>query len=290
MKPWPKALLRTADTALKQGIVSVAAILMLLNLGCTFRQSENLRAASFTPHAGRRIGRVDAGTFLQSRVALLVSSDRDPASKWLAGDPHVPAGSDLGCAAAIDGRGYFLTAAHCLTHRFVYLILFDSRTTRALRARVVWQGHSRKGQSDLAILHVRRMLDHTLDWADGVHTDEPVMAVGLSWTDKPNRNLRGFEWMGGRILRSSKLKGEEGDFNVGTDVPLQPGDSGGPLVDAEGRLIGINVQGTPPLVHKVLPGWMFPMIAERPNRAWLRETIGNDVARRPSEVAGQFGP
>lgn len=272
-------------TTFKHGLVPVVAILMLLTAGCAFRQSETIRASSFTPHASRRIGQADAGTFIQSRVALLISSDQNPANKWLARDPLVPGGSSFGCAAAIDQRGYFLTAAHCVTHKFVYLILYDSWTTWALHARVVWQGNLRKGQPDLAILQVQRTLDHTFDWADEVNKDEPVMAVGLAWTNHPSRDLRGFELMGGKILDSSKLKAKEGDFNVATDVPLQPGDSGGPLVNSDGQLIGINVQGTPPFVNLLLPERIFPMLAERPNRKWLQKTIEEDVASHSIKTA-----
>jgi S1-C subfamily serine protease len=272
---------------MKRCLVPVAAILMLLNAGCAFQQSESTRASSFDPHAGRRIGEVDAETFLRSRVALLVSSDENPTNKWMAGDLHLPDGSNLGCAVAVDRRGYLLTAAHCLKHKFVYLILHDAQTTRALRARVVWPGSSRKGQPDLAILHVRRTLDHTFDWADEVHKDERVMAVGLSWTNQPGRALRGFELMGGRILDCSKLEEEEANLNVATDVPLQPGDSGGPLVDSEGHLVGINVQGTPPFVHAILPKRIFPMLTACPSRKWVEETIEEDVAKRPIETAGQ---
>ncbi len=261
---------------------------MLLNAGCQFRQSEATRAGSFAPYVGRPIGQVDAATYLESRVALLVSSEHDVATKWRAGDWHVPVGSGMGCATAVDSRGYYLTAGHCVGPKFIYLIIYDSysRNGWALRARVVWQGESKKGQPDLAILHVQRTLDHTFDWADGVPKDGTVMAVGLAWTNRPSRNLRGLELMGGRILDDRKLKGKEGDSNVATDVPLQPGDSGGPLLDSEAHLIGINVAGTPPAVHVLLPKRFFPMLATRPNRKWLQETIEADVASHPDETAG----
>ena len=265
----------------------ILAFVLLLNASCAYRQSESIRTSSFKAYAGRLIGQADIETFLQSRVALLISSDQNPTNKWAAGDMHAPADSNYGCAAMIDRRGYFLTAAHCLKHKFIYLILNDSKTTWALRASVIWRGDTQKRQPDLAILHVHRMLDYAFDWSDEVHKDESVMAIGLLWTNEPSRDLRGFELMSGRILDFNMLGGESGDFSVATDVPLQPGDSGGPLVDGEGRLIGINVQGTPPFVHRILPKRMFPMIAERPNQKWLQETIEEDVARRPVETAGK---
>jgi S1-C subfamily serine protease len=270
----------------------ILAFVLLLNVGCQYRQSETIRASSFHEHIGRRIGQVDIEIFLRSRVAYLISSDQNLTNKSGAGGMQIMDDSNYGCAAMIDRRGYFLTAAHCLRHRYVYLVFHESQTTRTFLARVVWQGDSKKGQPDLAILHVKRMLDHTFDWAAGVHQADPVIAVGLSWTNKPSLNLLvlKLDLMGGRILDFNKLKDEAGDFNVATNVPLQSGDSGGPLVDAEGRLIGINVQGTPPLVHRLLPKRMFPMLAERPNQKWLMETIEEDAARQPHEATKEFSP
>jgi len=262
---------------LKQSALLVLPILGLLTSGCAFRQSESTRAASFRPHVDGKLGEVDIATYLQSRVAMLISSSQNPTNLWAAGDMRVPGGSNLGCAVAIDGRGYFLTAAHCLKHEFVYLLLNESQTTRALRARVVWQGSRRAGQPDLAVLHVRRPLTHTFDWADEVRSAEPAMAVGLSWSKK---ELRGFILLGGKILGCQEAVGEVGRLRIANDVPLQSGDSGGPLVDAEGRLIGINTEATPPFVHWLLPSQVLPMVAERPNPKWLAELIQDDVARQ----------
>jgi putative serine protease PepD len=180
----------------------------------------------------------------------------------------------------VDGRGYFLTAAHGVAHKFVYLFIFDSSNTYRLRARIVWQGNARKGGPDFAILHVAGTIGFTFDLADEVRKDEPVMAVGLSWTKQPGRNLRGYELMGGRVLNFSSQKGEAGGFMVTTDVPIQPGDSGGPLVDAEGRLVGINVQVTSKFTHLMFPERKVPSLSVSPNRKWLREIIEADVASR----------
>jgi S1-C subfamily serine protease len=262
--------------------VKVLPILGLLISGCAFRQSESTRAASFRPHADGKLGEVEIETYLQSRVAMLISSGQNPTNLWAAGEMRVPGGGNLGCAVAIDGRGYFLTAAHCLKHEFVYLLLNEAQTTWALRARVVWQGNRRKGQPDLAVLHVRRPLKHTFDWADEIRVDESAMAVGLSWAKK---ELRGFTLLGGKVLGCRESVGEEGRRLIANDVPLQSGDSGGPLVDAEGRLIGINTEATPPFVHWLLPSQVLPMVAERPNPKWLGELIQDDVVRQKTGLA-----
>jgi S1-C subfamily serine protease len=263
---------------LRGWIALIATAVLLLNAGCSsYRQNEATRTKSFKPHTNQRIGSVDAGTFLQSRVTLLFASDQHPVQEHIDGITKIPAGSSFGCAVAIDRRGYFLTASHCLAHETSYLLFYSEGSAHAMRARIVWHGDRRKGQPDLAILHVPLALSHTFDWADEIRKNEPAIAVGLSWT---NEDLQGFALLGGKILDYEEIKSPESDMKVANDLPLQSGDSGGPLVDTEGRLIGINVQGTPPIVHVILPKSVFPMITERPNREWVRKTIEEDVARR----------
>jgi S1-C subfamily serine protease len=261
---------------LRRSIILVLPILVLLSSGCAFRQSESVRVASFRPYAGRQIGQTDIETYLRSRVACLVSSDQDLTNRWAVGDMSTPEGAGVGCAVAIDSRGYFLTAAHCLDRRFVYLVGYEPPKTIWVRpGRVVWQGKWREGQPDIAVLHVRRPVTHTFDWADEVGNDEPVMAVGLSRSDE---GFRGLAFLGGKKLGSEA--GSFGSVRFAHDVPLQPGDSGGPLVDVNGRLIGINTQGTPPIVHRLLPDRVFPMVAEHPDQKWLIQTIETDVSMR----------
>lgn len=275
----------TVHAALKPWLVPVVVIWMLLNAGCAFQQSEATRSKSFAPHLGQHFGGVDARTFLKTRVALLVSCARNPTNNGVTGDLHLPNGSNVGCAVAVDCRGYFLTAAHCITHKFIHLVVYDDKAVPVLRARVVWLGDSQKGQPDLAILHVQRALDNTFDWVDEVKKDEPVIAFGLAWTNTPSRIPGGFELMGGKILDLTRLNSKECDFNVATDVPLQPGDSGGPLIDTKGHLLGINVEGTPPIVHAILPERVFPTLTLHPRHAWLQNIIEEDVAKHPVEAS-----
>lgn len=162
-------------------------------------------------------------------------------------------------------------------------MLFNSNGLRVLRARVVWQTAQRSGQPDLAVLHIPRHLDHTFAWGDEVRNGEPVLAVGLAWTNAPGKRLRGFALMAGKVLDQKQVDGVAGFRILATDVPLQSGDSGGPLVNEDGRLIGINVRGTPPLIHKVMPAGVLPMVAHLPSENEIRQLIEEDFASRCSE-------
>jgi S1-C subfamily serine protease len=209
---------------------------------------------------------------------MVVSCDQILTNQPAGGNLRLPAGSGFGCAAAIDPRGYFLTASHCLTRKEAYLIVYSSNMVRAVRARVVWQGKTKHEQPDVGILHIPLELTHTFAWAPDIATDEPVMAVGLAWTNRPDRELRGFALLAGRVLGHRESKRDIAYSCIENDIPLQSGDSGGPLVDLEGRLLGVNVRATPPLVHKVLSDRFFPTVAHRPNQAFLRQLIEEDVS------------
>jgi S1-C subfamily serine protease len=255
----------------------MAAVLICLISGCAFQQSQITRTISFRPYVGQHIGEVEFETFLRSRVACIATCEQSAlTNKWKDGVFWFPDDVNVGCAAMIDPRGYFLTAAHCLVHKNVYLIFRNPKTAQGMPARIVWRGNVKAGEPDLAILRVEQPLNNAFNWADEVRNNEPVIAVGLGWTNKPFRQIRHFDLMAGQVLNVSKSESAIGGSKVSHDVPLQSGDSGGPLVDANGRLIGINVEGTPRQVHWVLPKRMFPAKTERPDQKWLQEIIEQD--------------
>lgn len=229
---------------------------------------------------GRRIG-----TFLSTRTAWLVQTHYSLTNTQSGKASLGVYGS--GCAAAIDHRGYFLTAAHCLTTNRVYLILFDSQTNTSdvLRPTVVWRGDTSKGGPDLALLHVDTTLDHVFDWSNGdFDPGDPVMAVGLArgakWGD-----FYGLAFLGGKVLGCRKLSGDGGESSVAVDVPIQPGDSGGPLLDPRGRLIGVTTTGFHPVVQLFLTESLFPNRVQRPDRKWLSDLIEHDAAIRAKSAS-----
>lgn len=244
--------------------------------GCAFRQKESVRVGSFQSHAGQTIGGVAIESYLASRTAALTASDRLTDQGMETG--VIPEGAYFGCAAAIDPRGYYLTAAHNLRSDTIYLLQFENgRKVRALRARVVWRGDREPVPRDLAILHVHRALDRTFDWAEIPAQHSAVLAVGLSWQDL---TLRGFQFMGGHLSGPPPNKLAETHPLIATDIPLQSGDSGGPLLDTKGRLIGINVRAAPPLARLILPRKITDSYAESPRPERLAEIIEKDHAAR----------
>ncbi len=183
----------------------------------------------------------------------------------------------FGCAAAVDRRGYFLTAAHCVDDEPVYLILTKpGQPPRGWQARVVWRGDWKHGKSDLALIHVPEGLDHVFDWAEMSLQKAPVLAVGLS---RSGDRFQGPECLGGNLLPPRKRTSEAPTSIIRHDIPLQSGDSGGPLVDTKGHLLGINSEITVPLSHLLFPeSASIECLAERPDREWLTNLIEQDAA------------
>lgn len=257
-------------------LLLVCLLALGLGPGCAFRQKESLRVGSFQPHAGHAIDGVALESYLASRTAALTASDRLTDRDMQAG--VIPEGAYFGCAAAIDPRGYYLTAAHNLRSDILYLLQFESgRKVRALHAHVVWRGDQAPDGQDLAILHVSRPLAHTFAWADIPEANAAVLAVGLRWQDD---TLRSFQSMGGHLAGPPPDKLAETHRLIATDIPLQSGDSGGPLLDTDGRLLGINVRAAPPLARLILPRQITDSYAEYPRPEQLAAIIEKDHVTR----------
>lgn len=285
------SLLSARKTRSSFVVLALAAVALGLS-GCVsrqFLQDPEVRARSFTPHSDRYIGFTNVRDYLAPRVALLATGEGLPPPEWRSGTMIIR--GYMSCAAAIDRRGYFLTAEHCVDDGAVYLIRAEpGAPPRARRARVVWQGNRKEGGPDLAILHIPETLGYVFEWADDVAENDPVMAVGLDRTPKV---IKGPAWLGGKILKLGRSEGDEGNPTVLHDVPLQRGDSGGPLLNEKARLIGINVEGRLGLFRSLLPNARASEgVAERPDRKWVEELIEKDAANPPpaaSEEVFVFG-
>jgi len=144
-------------------------------------------------------------------------------------------------AVAIDRRGYFMTAYHCVEKGRKPIIVYrQNGKQRMATPRVV----AELRKLDLAILAVDAPLSAAFEWAaPGSFTrGETLLSGGADKGDFAGDMLSVRQrCLGGVLTKTSPVSG---GFAVEHNVPIRPGDSGGPTLDVEGRLVGINSRGT----------------------------------------------
>ncbi len=265
-------------------------VFCFFSTGCVHYSPPARRDASFSPYAGAKVGQVGLREYLLARSALLfegvevsvTASGTNSGLHWSKGTL-----TGIGAAAAIDRRGYFLTAAHCVKNGPITLVFRDQGQMVAQAARVVWCGDISEKEPDLAVLQVSLPLQSVFDWEPAVTNGANVVAVGVS--PVPHRPMQ-VQCMAGKILRLAR--GPEPVIPryicMTHDAPLHHGDSGGPLASLDGRLVGINRS-----VHVEFQWQRFAMEpvsgeAQRPDLEWLRQLIRQDVTLHAGGPTNQF--
>jgi hypothetical protein len=239
------------------------------------------RSASFEPFADTQIDGIPADLFLRQRTAILLNgtvtvsqaaadgpalalSFKPEPGKYLNGTTHAP---------AIDPRGYFLTAAHCLDEPSLYLVYFDGQNARIATPRVVLKVFDESRHLDYALLHVPAKIPFTFQWSkpDDLLPTHPVLAVGSS-TASPLTETLAYATqtcLAGKILATAPSIGVT---RIAHDIPLRPGDSGGPLASPSGTLLALNTD-----VHVSWNG-IQTMYALRPEPQAIAQAIEKDAA------------
>jgi S1-C subfamily serine protease len=226
------------------------------------------RNESFAPFRSRKIGDWDVHSFLVLRYAILRDEN-----------------GSIGSAAAIDHRGYLITAAHCVSGKSPRLWMLDWKegtTTVKLEAkstRVVWRGDTSKGEPDLAVLRISEPLARVFTWASAYKAGDIVAAIGPNY-DIPKESeplALQIESFAGRIVRSKASTHQ----SILLEAPAHPGDSGGPVILPDGSLLGITSEGGWLLTFRLL---RHRALVVRPDLPWLQSIIDKDFA---SEVTNQ---
>jgi hypothetical protein len=267
----------------------VLLILCLLSAGCVHHSTMASRDASFSPYVDTKVGQVSLREFLLARAAVLLKAEQLSVTHSNTNSRTFSiAGTNSwrGTAAAIDRRGYFLTAAHCVEKDPFCLAFLNEGKMQVQRARLVWRGDAAKKQPDLAILQVSLPLQQVFEWATEFTNGNSILAVGLS-LDKP-RVLK-TQCMAGKILNLSEgPQARPPHYTVVShDAPLRHGDSGGPLMSTDGHLLGINVGAELGFRWRRLSVEPLYADAHRPDLEWLRQIIEQDVTLQSGTTANQ---
>jgi S1-C subfamily serine protease len=266
-------------------IVLFSTAEMLLTAGCMEGTSAQ-RSGSFLPHAATTIAGESLPVFLASRTALLFTGDRLSVSADLTkpGEFIFKEGwSGSGVATAVDPRGYFLTAAHCVGDQASYLVFESGAGIRAEQASVVWRGDSSKHEPDLALLYIGHPVSRVFDWGFPGKPGDRVFAVGPDYKKPMEITVA---CMSGVILPPLETpKTSPTTDSINHTAPLHHGDSGGPLTDAAGRLLGINVSISLDS-YFVNRGRLQHSEAIRPELGWLNDVIAAHADKRPNKALG----
>jgi len=262
-------------------------ILCLSCAGCIHYNTPAQRAASFSPYEDAKVGEESLQAHLVFRSGFLTSAEKLETTSTSSNSFHFTAQPPVahGMAAAIDPRGYFLTAAHCVDKRQVWLGFLRDGKAQLERARIVWRGEEKKGEPDLAILCVPHPISPTFQWAAEFTNGSPVVEVGLRMAE-PSHQCQP-QLMAGRVLKVAEaLRAGPLDYSVVShSSPMRRGDSGGPLVLSDGRLLGINVSMRFDFQWSHLSLEFAHSNAHRPDLAWLRRVIDADAALFPREIS-----
>ena len=222
--------------------------------------SDLRRANSFAPLARATVGAQSLDLYLRQRTAVLVG-------ECPGGEMHISE------AVAVDPRGYFVTAAHCLEATQFHLFYFDGFHTRVATPRVV-AVEADKVHDDFALIHVAGTTRCVFQWAEPGLPGEADVAVAVGGgPDDPNSKstlIPPPQCLAGRIV-SLEPSGRIA-LRILHNLPLRPGDSGGPLATTNGKLIGINTG--------VRVSWLGEAVAMaiRPDPRWVRYRIDQDAA------------
>ena len=254
-------------------------ILCLFCAGCVHYSTPAARDASFLSYKDAKVGQESLRKYLIDRSGALFMAEELDATHvstnfiWISNTI-----AWYGMAAAIDRRGYFLTAAHCVDRGQFWLAFLRDGKLQVERARIVWRGDVKKREPDLAILRVSLPISQTFEWAAEFTNGTPVIDVGLSLGD--DSHVLKTQCMAGKILKVSEaLSADSSDYEVVShNSPLRHGDSGGPLVLSDGRLLGINVSEKLDFQWSHLSFEPEHGEAHRPNLVWLRKVIDADAA------------
>lgn len=143
--------------------------------------------------------------------------------------PIAKGGSGFGSCAPVTNDGYFLTAAHVLSHEESFVLYATSNDKKTFidyaPVRVVF----RNDETDFAIVKANVRTPRYLRYRQESLTTETTLFAG-GWMHEKG---------GGLFLENQDIPGHAGYRKVVTTLPMIKGDSGSPLIDQKGQLCGV---------------------------------------------------
>lgn len=195
------------------------------------RTDQGFSAADFlTLHSGLIV----SGKYLDEDFKSKLATSRDAHEGVLELGFSVPiakGGSGFGSCSPVSADGYFLTAAHVLTHNDSFVLYATSNSKKTYidyaPVRVVYKNES----ADFAIVKASISTPRYLRYRRTPLKEDSTLFAG-GWMH---------EKAGGLFLEHQEVEGAgNGHFKkVVTTLPMIKGDSGSPLIDQNGELCGV---------------------------------------------------
>ncbi len=177
--------------------------------------------------------------FLKKRTALLISGKKVKTARKKGerlsltfADQEPP--YSLSSATAVDERGYFLTASHCVSNEPVTVIVVEGEEVRFAEARIIWKSRT----TDIALIcaDVKPSAVFSLS-TKRLKKGSPVVIMGATKGPAAGTFKRQYdvtEHANGREVTIQLIR---------HNALVLPGDSGGPVATTDGQLLGITGRG-----------------------------------------------
>lgn len=282
--------------------LSIAAIALLSSCKVTDISDEE-QSASLAPYSEHKIKDSTLDEHFGGRTAFLIGAesleikdhnqisstedeDTVEASFTIRLDPgeHL----EVGTAIAIDPRGYFITAGHCIGGQEIYAAYIDHKRESVIeKVEPIWIRESSYPEVDFALFRVEGKPAQTFDWAETFDIGETAFSSGatvkMDEEEDPPFQLT-TDSFAGELKKTRDVRFQKTKFQlIWHRSPVRKGNSGGPLVNADGELIGVNYAATSP-IKRATGAEITPMgYAIRPDIDWVRNLIEEDWAKRQND-------